>query len=89
MPVRLRHWLRPLVVGPMVVVLAGAGWLGVRSTRSTSTSATVTERTVEVASGTMRQTASASGTLEPADTEDLSFSVSGQGLTAGGPIDTC
>ncbi len=75
----LRRAVRnPFIVAPTIAVVAVGIWLGVRSTTSSS-SATVatTERLVTVTKGTMAQSVSASGTIEPESTEDLSFSVSG------------
>ena len=75
---RQRH-LRPLVVVPVVVVVAGAAaWWLARSSGSAPAAPAAVERTVAVTLGTMRQTVSSAGTLEPADSEDLNFTTSGQ-----------
>jgi membrane fusion protein, macrolide-specific efflux system len=71
-----RTLLRPVIVVPVALVVAAAVWFGTRST-SSPTAAAVSQ-TVAVTSGTMRQTVSAAGTLEPADTQSLSFSTSGK-----------
>ena len=64
----------------MCVVLAAiAGvsiWATTRSSASTSTTTLVAAST-----GTLRQTVTASGTIEPAHEADLSFAVSGTGTS--------
>jgi multidrug efflux pump subunit AcrA (membrane-fusion protein) len=63
--------------GTAVVLAAGAGvgvWFG---TRSDPAAAQATTRTETVATGTIRQSVSATGTLAPADEESLDFAVSG------------
>ena len=76
---RKRRAGKLVVILPVVVVFsAAAAWAGVRVTSKKSSATTAaTTRTVQVTSGTIAQTVSASGTLAPADTEDLSFSSSG------------
>ena len=67
---------RRVLIGALVVLLAGGGvaaWAVFF--RDTGTAATY--RTVTVASGTLKQTVSASGTLNPATESDLSFGSSG------------
>jgi membrane fusion protein, macrolide-specific efflux system len=63
------------------LVLAGAGvgtYLAVSGKPSAAASPiTVSDENVTVSAGTMEQTVSASGTLEPAEDSDLTFSVSG------------
>lgn len=67
-----------VAVGLAVVAAAAVGVLwGLRSSKRSSPPA-ATERTVAVTTGTIRQTVSASGTLRPADTRNLNFSVSGK-----------
>src|SRR6266545_6236877 len=73
-----RMLLRPVVIVPVVVVAAAGVWLTTRSSSSSSADAAPVERTVAVTSGPMRQTVSASGTLQPATTQNLSFTTSGQ-----------
>jgi membrane fusion protein, macrolide-specific efflux system len=74
---------RAVAVVAVAVVLAGAGigtWLATRgggAPRSTSGFVVVT-RTVRVTSGTMSQSVSASGTIQPAQTANLNFAVSGR-----------
>ncbi len=81
-PPRRRPFRRAVVVqAAVVVVLAGGGtglglWLSSGS-GSPSAGATVTTQVVSVTSGTMQQTVSSSGTIEPAQTADLDFAVSG------------
>lgn len=58
-----------------VVVLAGAG--GAYALNHGSTSAQAVPRTVTVSHGTVQQTVSASGTIEPATEADLSFQSAG------------
>ena len=71
---RARGW-RWWVAGAVVIVVA-AGLIVWRTTRGGDGS-TVAAATVQVTSGTVKQTVSATGTLEPAKTADLDFSVSG------------
>lgn len=67
-----------VAVGLAVVGAAAVGALwGLRSSKRSTTPA-ATDRTVAVTTGTLRQTVSASGTLRPADTRNLNFSVSGK-----------
>jgi macrolide-specific efflux system membrane fusion protein len=75
-----RQAKRPVfVVGVVLVLVGGAVYLGYRSAHHRATATpTSLERTVTVATGTIRQTVATSGTLEPADTQDLSFAVSGK-----------
>jgi membrane fusion protein, macrolide-specific efflux system len=70
---------RPLIVAPVIVLLAVGAWLGWRSTHHRAEAAPSTvSRLVTVSTGTFRQTVAVSGTLQPADTDDLNFAVSGQ-----------
>lgn len=73
-----RTLIRPVAVVPLVLLVGGGLWLRARSSGSTASAATVVERTVAATTGTIRQTVSASGTLEPADTENLGFAVAGK-----------
>lgn len=67
-----RRWI---VLGAVVVLLAGTtgAWLLTRSGESAAASAS----TATVSSETVRETTAASGTIEPANTADLDFAVSG------------
>jgi multidrug efflux pump subunit AcrA (membrane-fusion protein) len=77
-PENARKLLRnPAVVLPVAVLLVVGGWLVYRSSTKSSASAAATERTVTATSGTMAQTISSSGTIEPESTEELSFASSG------------
>lgn len=70
---------RPLIVAPVVVLVAVGVWLGWRSTHHRAEAAPSTvSRLLTVSTGTIRQTVAVSGTLQPAATEDLNFAVSGQ-----------
>jgi multidrug efflux pump subunit AcrA (membrane-fusion protein) len=68
--------MRPLVLLPLIVIGSAAAWFQLHP--SGTAAAAATEQTVTVTSGTLRQTVSASGTLEPAATEDLDFSAAGK-----------
>jgi membrane fusion protein, macrolide-specific efflux system len=72
--------LRPSVVIPVVVIVVGAAvWTGLRAGRgaAATTAATATSQLFTVSPTTLAQTASASGTIAPAETENLSFEVAG------------
>jgi macrolide-specific efflux system membrane fusion protein len=74
---RLRHTLlRPAVLLPLIVIGGAAAWFQLHP--SGTAAAATTEQTVTVTSGTLRQTVSASGTLEPAATQDLNFGAAGK-----------
>jgi len=73
-----RRLLRPVVVIPALLVIAAAVWWLTRSSSSSNANTGAIERTVAVTSGPMRQTVSASGTLQPATTQTLNFATSGQ-----------
>jgi macrolide-specific efflux system membrane fusion protein len=71
---------RNLVIAAAAVVVLGAVlgvWLGTGSSASTSP-LVVTTQVVSATTGTMEQTVSASGTIEPASSADLNFGVSGK-----------
>jgi macrolide-specific efflux system membrane fusion protein len=72
-----RHpWISAIVVA-LVLVGAGLGtYFGTRDDNAAAATATTTTETVNT--GTIRQTVSATGTLAPANQENLNFSVSGQ-----------
>ena len=74
--VRRHPWISGIVAA---LVLAGAGlgtYFGVRD--DTPAAAATTSNVITVNTGTIRQTVSASGTVAPANQENLNFSVSGQ-----------
>jgi membrane fusion protein, macrolide-specific efflux system len=73
-----RKVLRPVVIIPVVVVVVAATWWAVHSSSSSSSQTGPVQRVVAVTAGTMSQTVSTTGTLAPADSENLSFSTSGQ-----------
>jgi multidrug efflux pump subunit AcrA (membrane-fusion protein) len=73
-----RNVLRPIVLIPLIVVIAAAVWWAVHSSSSSSAQTGPVQRVVAVTAGPMSQTVSTSGTLAPADSENLSFSTSGQ-----------
>ena len=82
---RRRTEATALIVGVLVVVAGLGAWLGLRSNhKSGSASATtVVQQTATVTAGTIRQTVSASGTVEPTETDDLGSGVSGRVTTVG------
>jgi macrolide-specific efflux system membrane fusion protein len=69
-----RRWV---ILGGGVIVVLGAAGGGYWATRGSSTPAP-TYQLVAAASNTLQQTVSSSGTIEPAQQEDLNFSASGQ-----------
>jgi membrane fusion protein, macrolide-specific efflux system len=75
---------RQVIAGVAVLAVAGGGvsaWLVTRtggSASATTTGFTTTTELVAAKTGNMDTTASASGTLEPADEADLTFAVSGE-----------
>ena len=69
-----KRWV--ILAGGVIVVLGAAGG-GYWATRGSSAAAP-TYQLVAAASNTLRQTVSSSGTIEPAQQEDLNFSASGQ-----------
>ena len=74
---RRKRVLVPLVV--LIVLAAGTAvgvWMATRS--SSAPAVQVTTDVVDATTGTMRQTVSTSGTIEPASEADLSFAVSGK-----------
>ncbi|MGO9028575.1 MAG: efflux RND transporter periplasmic adaptor subunit [Acidimicrobiales bacterium] len=67
---------RLAIVAVVVVVGGGLGiWFGTRSTQS---AAAVTSKVETVTTGTIVQSVSSSGTIEPADQANLSFAVAGR-----------
>jgi membrane fusion protein, macrolide-specific efflux system len=84
-----RTWFtkKRTVIGAAVVVVAAAGvgiWLAT-SNSSASPLITTTTTVQTVSTGTITQTASSSGTIEPASQADLDFSVAGR-VTAVGVV---
>lgn len=75
-PRRTRRRRRWLLVGLLVLLLAGGG-VAVWAVFFRTSQAATTLRTVTVSAGTLKQTVSGTGTLEPASQADLSFSSSG------------
>src|SRR6266702_1455285 len=73
--VRAHPWLAG---GVAVVVLAGGSSAGYFLTRNDKAAAATTTTTQTVATGTVRESVSATGTLAPASEENLNFSVSGE-----------
>jgi len=73
-----RKLLRPVVLIPAIIVIAGAIYWIIHSSSSSSSQSGSVQRVVAVTAGNISQTVSTSGTLAPADTENLSFSTSGQ-----------
>jgi multidrug efflux pump subunit AcrA (membrane-fusion protein) len=81
-PPSLRRRRTLVVTGIVVVLLAGAGvgiWLA--TSGSTPPALQVTTQVTQVTTGTMRQTVATSGTIQPAEQENLNFAVSGQVTT--------
>jgi multidrug efflux pump subunit AcrA (membrane-fusion protein) len=77
---RRRGSRRKMAIAAGTVIVLGAAlgvWLGTGSSASSSP-LVVTTQVVGVTTGTMKETQSASGTIEPSSTADLSFGVSGQ-----------
>jgi len=74
---------RNIIIAVALVVIAGAAtglslWL---TSSSPATGLVVTNQTVSVTTGTIKQTVAASGTIEPATQANLNFAVSGQVTT--------
>ncbi len=68
-----------VIVLVAIVLAAGAGvgiWLG--TSGSASPPVSITTQVVDVTTGTMQQTVSTSGTVEPAQQDNLNFAVSGK-----------
>ena len=91
-PERSSAWRRYrwAIVGAAAVVVAAAIALPLWLTSGSSTAGglTVTTVTVSVTTGTIQQTVSSSGTIEPASQANLNFAVSGTvngGQREGGP----
>jgi macrolide-specific efflux system membrane fusion protein len=67
-----------IIIGCVVVVAGGLGiWHGTSSSSATP-ALQVTSEVVSVTTGTMKQTVSTSGTIEPASQASLNFAVSGK-----------
>jgi len=71
-----RRLVRPWAVVPLALVVGGGTWFVSRSSGEGEGSTTI-EQMVEVSAGTMSQTVSASGTIDAAATDELSFSAAG------------
>ena len=71
------RWRRPQVLAPVAVLLAAIIGVSIWATTRSSASTTSSTTLVAASSGTVRQTVTASGTIEPAHEADLSFAVSG------------
>jgi len=72
---------RPWISAAVALVVAGgatAGYLLTANASSAQAQPTVTSRLVAAATGTVRQSVSTTGTLTPADEDDVSFSSSSQ-----------
>ncbi len=70
-----------LAIGATVVVLVGAGlgtWFATKSSSAATTGITTTTSVQTVSTGTITQTVSATGTIEPASQANLNFAVSGR-----------
>jgi macrolide-specific efflux system membrane fusion protein len=68
---------RPWVVMPLVGLIGVGAWLSLRSESTSADTNTSAETTAEAGVGSMAQTVSAEGTLESAQTDDLSFGAAG------------
>ena len=82
LPDRPSPWWRrrSVLAGAAAVLAAGAGvgiWLGTSGGSRPSPGAHVTTEVVTVKKGTMKQTVSASGTIEPAQVSELNFATAG------------
>lgn len=93
---RPRRWRRLVIGGAAVLLAAGAGfgiWLGTDGTSAPS-QGTVREVTAPVSAvmGTMTQSVTANGVIQPAQTADLTFAVAGRvtavDVTAGQTVTT-
>jgi macrolide-specific efflux system membrane fusion protein len=80
--IRLRLTRRSVIIIVAAVVVATGGGIAWAATRPTADAATTSFATATTA--TLKQTVSSSGTIEPAQQENLNFAVSGQvtGVTA-------
>lgn len=79
---RRRFSKRNIISAAVLLVLCGAGvgiYLGVSggSSAAAGPGIVTTDENVSVTTGTMKETVSASGTLDPADDDDFTFAVSG------------
>ena len=77
---RLLTKRRSIAAAAVIVVLAGAGtgiWFATQSSAA-GPSITTTNQTESVTTGTITQTVSSTGTIEPASQANLSFAVSGR-----------
>ena len=74
-PVRSRPWISALVVLLVVVLAAGGLWWSGRGAKAT---AAPSYRLVAASTGTVRESLSSTGTIEPAVQDALNFAVSGR-----------
>jgi multidrug efflux pump subunit AcrA (membrane-fusion protein) len=72
-----KRMVRPWTVLPLALVVGGGTWFVSRSDADEADDTTTVEQTVEVTTGAMDQVVSASGTVEAADTDELSFTAAG------------
>jgi multidrug efflux pump subunit AcrA (membrane-fusion protein) len=73
----MKRWI---ALGAVVIVVGGGGGVAYALTRSSSSSGSTppTTTTVTVSKGTVQQSVTTTGTIEPKQDEDLSFGVSGR-----------
>ena len=74
---RLRPTRRRVIIGAVALVIVAGGGVGAWAATRSPDPAT-TSRLVTVSTQTLRQSVSSSGTIEPAQQENLDFAVSGQ-----------
>jgi multidrug efflux pump subunit AcrA (membrane-fusion protein) len=73
-----RHLRRPYTwIAALLVVTLAVWWFAIRDDGSSSPTVSTTAQLVTVTRGTMSDTVSAEGTVEAAQTDDLSFSAAG------------
>ena len=79
---------RRIIVGAvaMVVIAGGTGtWFATRSSATTTPTITTTNQVTTVSTGTIVQTVSSTGTIEPSSQANLSFAVTGRVTAAMSP----
>lgn len=72
-----RPWITAGAVAVVVLIAAGGYWLSDRGSGKSGASAAATTRLATASTSTIKQSVSASGTIEPAVDDSLSFSSSG------------